>query len=206
MRSVGLSVADDADMLFHSWSDLWRVVISATTTFVVIVIILRIVGSQAIAKMSAYDMIATVTFGSIVSTVAVTRGVTIAEAVTAMLTLIVLQEVMRFLQSRWLPAHHAMREPPLLVVWEGTLLEDRLREHRISADEVRAAVRRQGMSSLSEARLVVLENDGEWSVVPESSARGDDSALFGLPIPGWPGNGRADEAHRAEPAPPHRLP
>jgi uncharacterized membrane protein YcaP (DUF421 family) len=193
-------------MFFHSWADIGRVVVATALTFAVMVAILRVVGAQAIAQMSGYDMVATVTFGSIVATVAVTRGVTVADGVAALLTLIALQEVLRFFQSRWLAAHHAVRQPPIVLLWEGTLLEDRLRAHRISADEVRAAVRKAGMGSLSEARLVVLENDGEWSVVPRTAANGDDSAFLGLPIPGRPGNSRREDGARAEPAPPDRLP
>jgi uncharacterized membrane protein YcaP (DUF421 family) len=193
-------------MFFHSWADIGRAVLTTAIVFALIVAILRVVGAQAIARMSGFDMVATVTLGSIVATVGVTRGVTVAEGIAALLTLVGLQEVIRFLQSRWLSAHHAVRQPPLVVVWEGTLLEDRLRGSRISADEVRAAVRKMGLASLADARLVVLENDGEWSVVPRSSARGDDSALYGLPIPGRPGNGPDADGDRAVPADPGRVP
>ena len=193
-------------MFFHSWADTGRVVVSTALTFMLMVAILRVVGAQAIAQMSGYDMVATVTFGSIVATVAVTRGVTIADGVAALLTLIALQEILRFFQSRWLKAHHAVRQPPIVLLWDGTLLEDRLRSHRISADEVRAAVRKAGMASLTEARLVVLENDGEWSVVPRSGPDNDESALMGLPIPGRRGSSRSDDGDYAEPAPQNRLP
>jgi len=193
-------------VFFHSWADVARTVMATAVTFALVVVILRVVGAQAIAQMSGYDMVATVTFGSIVATVAVTRGVSVAAGIAALVTLIVLQELMRYAQSRWLPAHHAVREPPLVVLWEGQLLEDRLRARRISGDEVRAAVRKMGLASLADVRAVVLENDGEWSVVPRSAPPGDDSAFFGLPIPGWPGNSRSDEGDEAIPTDPRRLP
>ena len=193
-------------LFFHSWSDIGRVVISTSITFGVIVLILRVVGAQAIARMSGYDMVATVTFGSVVATVAVTRGVTVAEGVAALLTLIVLQEIMRFLQSRWLPLHHVVRQPPIVLLWDGELLEDRLRTFRISADEVRAAVRKEGLASLADARAVVLENDGDWSVISKRAPRGDDSALYGLPIPNRPGNSPEDDGHEARPTGAYRLP
>ncbi|HEV7591343.1 MAG TPA: YetF domain-containing protein [Longimicrobium sp.] len=193
-------------MFFHSWADVGRAVLTTAIVFALIVAILRVVGAQAIARMSGYDMVATVTFGSVVATVGVTRGVAISEGIAALLTLVALQETIRFFQSRWLPAHHAVRQPPLVLVWEGALLEGRLRRSRISADEVRAAVRKMGLASLADARLVVLENDGEWSVVPCSAHRGDDSALHGLPIPGRPGNTPAEEGAEAEAGDPFRVP
>ena len=128
-------------MFFQSWGDLAHVALATALVFAAVVALLRTVGAQAIAQMSGYDMVATVTLGSIVATVAVNRNVTIASGATALLTLVVLQEVLRFFQSRYLFAHHLVRSPPLVVLWEGMLLEDRLRAHRISADEVRAIVR-----------------------------------------------------------------
>src|SRR4051812_27694251 len=148
------------EMFFHSWADIGRAVVSTAVVFLLIVAILRVVGAQAIARMSGYDMVATVTLGSVVATVAVTRGVTIGEGVASLLTLVALQWALRSLQARWLVAHHAVRQPPLVLVWEGTLLEDRLRSSHISADEVRAAVRKTGLASVADARAVVLENDG----------------------------------------------
>ena len=52
----------------------------------------------------------------------------------------------------------------------------------ISADEVRAAVRRSGILSLKQVRAAILENDGEWSIIPQSSSP-DLSAMEGLLIP-----------------------
>jgi uncharacterized membrane protein YcaP (DUF421 family) len=192
-------------MFFSGWADVGRAVLATAIVFALIIAILRVVGAQAIATMSGYDMVATVTLGSIVAAVAVTRGVTVSEAIAALLTLIALQEAIRFLQSRNLLLHHVVRQPPLVLVWNGELLEDRLLHGRISADEVRAAVRKTDLASISDARVVVLENDGSWSVIPCSAPLGDDSALHGLPIPDRQPASPAD-AGDAKPADPFRVP
>ena len=193
-------------MFFHSWADIGRIASVAAIVFLLIVVMLRLVGQQALAKMAGYDIIFTVTIGSIIATVILSRDITVSNAAAALVTLVGLQELIRWLQSEWLTVHHAVRQQPHVVLWDGNLLEDRLRATSTSADEVRAAVRRMGIRSLSNVRAVVLENDGEWSVVPKSDAPSDESAFTGLPIPvlatGRPGDG----ANRAIPAPPDRLP
>jgi hypothetical protein len=63
-----------------------------------------------------------------------------------------------------------------------------------------------GLRSLADARVVVLENDGEWSVVAKSAEDSDESALYGLPIPGRPENSPQPGSDRGEPVDPHRLP
>ena len=193
-------------MFFHSWSDIGRVAATSAAVFLLVVAMLRVVGQQALAKMSGFDVVFTVTLGSVIATVAVTKDVSVSEGVTALVTMLALQEIMRRLQSRSLRAHHAVRQSPRVVLWEGDLLEDRLRAIGVSADEVRAAVRKAGLRSLGDALIVVLENDGEWSVVAKREGASDESALMGLPIPGRPGNSPDDDGHLAQRAEKQRLP
>ena len=193
-------------MFFHSWAGIGHVMLSSVVVFAIIVVLLRIVGQQALAKMSGFDVVFTVTLGSVIGTVVITRDVPIAEAVAALVTLLGMQEVTRFFQSRSLRVHHAVRQPPRVLLWDGELLEDRLRASSVSADEIRAAVRKAGLRSLSDARVVVLKNDGDWSVVAKREGESDESAFFGLPIPGRPENSPGDGASSGEPVGPHRLP
>jgi uncharacterized membrane protein YcaP (DUF421 family) len=193
-------------MFFHSWSDVGRIAVIAAMLFVVVVAVLRFAGQQALAQMSGYDVIVTVTLGSIVATAILTPTLTLTDAFAAVIVLLGLQRLTRWMQSRWLPVHHAVREAPRVVLWDGQLLEDRLRDVKVSADEVRAAVRKSGFRSLSEVRVVVLENDGQWSVVAKRDGPSDESAFFGLPIPGR-GRGRSEtDAEHVRVAPPRRLP
>jgi len=193
-------------MFFHSWARIGHVMLASVIVFVIIVGLLRLVGQQALAKMSGFDVVFTVTLGSIIATVVITRDIAITEGFAALVTLLGMQELIRFFQSRYLRVHHAVRQPPRVLVWDGVLLEDRLRASSVSADEIRAAVRKAGLRSLADARVVVLENDGEWSVVAKSSEDSDESAFYGLPIPGRPDNSPGDGSDLAEPAEARRLP
>jgi uncharacterized membrane protein YcaP (DUF421 family) len=142
----------------------------------------------------------------VVGTVVISRDVTISEAVAALVTLLGVQELTRYVQSRSLRVHHVVRQRPRVVLWDGKLLEDRLRSASVSADEIRAAVRRAGLRSLADVRIIVLENDGDWSVVAKRDVESDESAFYGLPIPGRPDNSPGDDSATAEPVGPDRLP
>src|SRR3954470_12110711 len=113
-------------MFFQSWSHIGHVVLVSSAAFVLIVALLRIVGPQALAKMSGFDVVFTVTMGSVIATVVVSRDVALADGVAALVTMLVLQEIIRRLQSRFLPVHHLVRQPPRVLLWDGILLEDRL--------------------------------------------------------------------------------
>ena len=156
--------------LFDGWASIVRLVLVSAAVYVGIVAALRIVGARALAKMSGYDLIVTVALGSLVATIPITESLSFADGGAALVTFLVLQEFTWWLQSRSERVHHLVREQPKIVLWDGELLDDRLRDLEVTADEVRAAVRRGGMYTLADVQAVVLENDGEWSVIQRGTA------------------------------------
>ena len=62
------------------------------------------------------------------------------------------------------------------------MLPDRMKDARVTEEEIRAAVRAAGLGSVSQAFAIVLENDGNWSVV-NYDKRGNMDALGDLDIP-----------------------
>ena len=169
-------------MFFDGWDSVWRVVGVAAIIYVSIVALLRIFGEQALAKMSAYDLVVTVALGSFLAGIPLGSGVTVVDGLAAVGTYLVLQQILRWTIKRSRRAEKAVRDTPHVVVWDGVLLEDRLLKLNILKDEVRSAVRRAGKSSFSEVLAVILENDGEWSVVQYGDAV-DLSTLEGLEVP-----------------------
>ena len=168
--------------LFSDWSSIGHIVAQAALFYVVMVAALRIAGQRALAKMSAYDMIVTVALGSLVASVATTTDITVADGVAATITFLVLQGITSWLQARSKRVHHVVRQRPQVMVWNGRFVDEQLRSASVTEDEVRAAIRRTGLLSLSQVQCVVLENDGEWSVIGRSDGP-DLSALEGLSLP-----------------------
>jgi uncharacterized membrane protein YcaP (DUF421 family) len=169
-------------LFFDGWHSVARIAVLAALTYFILVAALRVVGEQALAKMSAYDMIVTVALGSVLVTIPLSEGVTLVDGVAAIATVLLLQEVTRRLVKRSRRASRLVTQRPQLVLWEGRLLPDRLLAINVREEEVRAAVRSAGLGSVQEAHAAVLEADGEWSVVSRSNA-GDLSAFKGLDIP-----------------------
>jgi hypothetical protein len=106
-------------MFFRSWAGIGHVVLASAIVFAIIVALLRIVGQQALAKMSGFDVVFAVTLGSVVGTVVISREIPIAEAIAALVTLLGMQEVTRVFQSRSLRVHHVVRQPPRVMLWNG---------------------------------------------------------------------------------------
>lgn len=163
-------------MWFDSWSDLARVLLIGTAAYVTVVVVLRVSGKRTLAKLNAFDLVVTVALGSTLATILLNTDVSWAEGAVALALLAGLQFLVA-LSSRVLPAGRAVvTARPTLLLRQGLVLDDVLRRQRITADEVRQAVRASGRGDLSDVAAVVLESDGTLSVIPADSF-GNGSAL-----------------------------
>ncbi len=168
-------------MWFDDWSDIVRVLIVGTAAYVGLVALLRISGKRTLAKLNAFDLVVTVAFGSTLATILLSSDVSYAEGVTALILLAVLQFVAAMISSRLRLGRAVITARPTLLLRDGVILDEVLHEQRISADEIRQAVRASGAGSLADIAAVVLETDGSLSVI-SADRLGDGSALGGLSV------------------------
>jgi hypothetical protein len=87
-------------LLFDGWASIVRVVASSAAIYVIVVVALHVIGARALAKMSAYDLVVTITLGSLVAATPITAGLSLADGAAAVLTFLLLQELTRQLQAR----------------------------------------------------------------------------------------------------------
>lgn len=165
-------------MWFDDWSDILRVLAVGTAAYVGLVALLRVSGKRTLAKLNAFDLVVTVAFGSTLATILLSSDVSYAEGVAALVLLAVLQFVAALISSRVRLGRAVITAGPTVLVRDGVTRDEALRQQRVSADEIRQAVRASGAGSLDEIAAVVLETDGSLSVI--GTARlGDGSALAG---------------------------
>jgi uncharacterized membrane protein YcaP (DUF421 family) len=72
---------------------------------------------------------------------------------------------------RWRRMGALVKSEPRLLARGGELLPDAMREERVTAEEVHAAIRGAGVPDLARVELVVLETDGSISVVGRPSGQ-----------------------------------
>ncbi len=149
-----------AVVFFESWAQVGEVAAKGAITYLAVVVALRFFGMQALAQMSAYDLICTIALGSFVANLAFSPDLSLVAGIAGVVAVLVLQEGLRYLIYRVRPVRKLVAEEPCVVVWRGEVLEDRLASFHIAIEEVRAAVRRAGMASFEEAQAVTTTEQG----------------------------------------------
>lgn len=165
-------------MFFDGWYELMRVLVVGSAAYVALIAMLRVTGKRTLAKMNAFDLVVTISLGSVLATVLLSRDVSLAAGVLAFALLCVLQYLVAFLSVRSEAFRSAIKAEPSLLYHQGRFLGPAMRRQRVTEEEVLAAVRLQGVAQISDVTAVVLETDGSLSVLTGASGGSPDTLQY----------------------------
>ncbi len=177
-------------MFFDGWMGLLRVLVVGALAYAALVLLLRATGKRTLSKMNAFDLIVTVALGSTLATVLLSETVALAEGVLAFALLILLQYAITWLSIRSEMFRGLIKAEPRLLLHRGRPLHAAMRQERVTEEEIRAAIRSQGIASVQEVSAVVLETDGSFSVLRRGGDEGGDGSASALAnVAGWKSDG-----------------
>lgn len=161
-------------MFFQGWSEVARTVIVGTLAYVVLVVMLRVSGKRTLAKLNAFDLVVTVAIGSTLATVLLSEDVALAEGLTALALLIVLQYLVAKSSVHWPAFARTVRSEPALLVRNGQHCRQAMRRERVTEGELESVLRLHGHAPGEPGVSVILESDGSFSVLTDAPDRTGD--------------------------------
>lgn len=167
-------------LFFDNWHSIVRTLIIGVLAYISLILMLRVSGKRTLSQMKEFDFIVTVALGSTLATVLLSKDVTLSSGVTALALLILLQYVLAATSVRSKRFSKFISSEPTLVFFKGEFLHDALKKERVTEAEVRSVLRSQQVSFLSEVYAVVMESNGQFSVVKNGSLTDRESSLFNV--------------------------
>ncbi len=151
------------ESLGASWNTLGLVVLSGLGAYVAVIVLTRLSGLRGLAKMSSFDLAATVAVGSVLASTML-GSVPLAVGALGLAVLFGLQYLVATLRRRGL-ALGLVDNPPLLLMAGPEVLEGNLRHARLTHEELWAQLRLAGVTGREQVQAVVLETTGDVSVL-----------------------------------------
>ncbi|MEA2577074.1 MAG: hypothetical protein QOD78_662 [Chloroflexota bacterium] len=158
-------------------SSLPEVVLRTAIVYLFLITALRLSGKREVAQMSVLELVVILVISDAVQNSMVGNNTSVYGGLVAVLTLLTLDFVLRWLARRSKKFRKAIEGEPRLLVRDGHLLRHAIDEEGLDIDDVRAAIRGHGLSRVEDVRFAVLETDGTISVIP----RDDGSPSRGRP-------------------------
>lgn len=176
LQELGLAAAGNP-VFFDGWSGPLRAIIAAPVVYVGVVAFIRLSGKRSTSQMNNFDWIVTVAIGSMVASPILLEDVVVLESLAGIAALLVLQYIVTLASRKWDAFERVVKARPALVAYDGRLVQNAMRDERVTRAEVMAALREEGLTDLSEAAAIILESDASFSVIRRTELPADQSGL-----------------------------
>lgn len=130
-----------------------------------LMVVTKIMGRRSIAQLTLYDYVIGLILGNIGASFAVGRSVSIAEGLVSLTAATVWVLVVNFFTQRSLSARKFVDSEPIMVIYQGRILEENLQKKFYNINDLLRALREQSIFDPSNVEVAVIETDGQISVM-----------------------------------------
>ena len=155
-----------------------QIVVRAVFVFVVWLVIVRLADRRLLGKYSAFDVVLAVMLGSVLSR-AINGSAPLGGTLAAAAVLVAMHWILTFLSYRWHGFGHLVKGLPQTLIVDGKVYEEELRKNFITGHDLAEMLRLQGrINDPSEAKLAMLERNGQISAIPLGPSKPEGRARF----------------------------
>lgn len=160
-------------------TELLLLVYRTTILYVVALVVFRLMGKRTLAKMGAFDFAVVIMIGEAVAIGIEDAKKPLINAIGITVALGLLQYLLTWLNLRFRPLERLTQGIPTRVVYQGEEETRRLRQERVTHEDLMMGLRQKDVTQLSEVEEAYLEPTGEISVRKRSSGAGSSSSASG---------------------------
>lgn len=140
-------------------------IVRATAVYFFLLVALRLTGKRQLGQMSSFDLVVLLIISNTVQNAIIGNDNSITGGFIGATTILVLNYGIARLVIANKNAERLIEGAPTLLIHNGKVLEQNLRRELLTRDELMAALRRQGILSIDEVRVALLEETGAITAV-----------------------------------------
>ena len=164
-------------LLFNGWGSTGRIILTTVMIYFVLVISLKLFGSRSVSSFSVYDMIATFTIGSIISSTVLLEEINLINGVSAIIVLLFMQYGLSKILVKWKKLYPKTNPVPKIVFLKGEYVTENMQKGRVNKEEILSAIRREAGTTSDQIYAVLLEANGDLSVIQDVTSGFEDEIM-----------------------------
>jgi uncharacterized membrane protein YcaP (DUF421 family) len=148
-------------------------VIRGAVMYFFLLVVFRLSGKRTLAQITTFDFILLLIVSEATQNALVGNNTSLTHAFLLILTLVGIDIALSLLKRRWPSLDRWIEGTPLVIAENGRSLEENMRYARVDeADVLTAAREHQGLLTMDQIGLAVLERNGQISIVPKQDSPG----------------------------------
>lgn len=141
-------------------------IVRSAAVYVFILLAFRFTGKRQVGQLTPFDLVVLLLISNVVQNAVIGPDNSLGGGLIGAVVILALNYGFVEATYRWSWARRWFEARPTLLVHNGRILHDALRRERLTIEDLRAALRKNGLVEPDEARFAVLEENGGISVVP----------------------------------------
>ena len=148
----------------HLWETLFRTTIS----FIVLLILARLMGKKQISQLTFFHYVTGITIGSIAAEIAAQQETPFVDGIIAMIWWAMLTLLMSYIALKSKRARVILDDQPTIVIYEGKIIEEAMKKSRLHLNDLNMMLREQSIFSIKDVQYALLETNGNLSVMKKA--------------------------------------
>ena len=146
-------------------------VLRAIAIYLVLMVVFKIAGRRALLQMTSFDLILLLIISEATQQALLGNDFSVTGAALTIITLMVVDILFGTLKKYVKGAENLIDGTPVVLVENGQMLENKMREADITRDDIMVSARNnQGIADLAEIKFAILERNGHISIIPKNSS------------------------------------
>lgn len=147
---------------------IWEIVVRASAVYLATALIMRLIPKRHTGNVSPNDLIALIIVGALAADAIIGQADTMVD-ILLMLAVILLWDYLFNLFEFYFPRFRRIaQDSPTLLIHNGRVLEANLRREKLTEEELKGSLRKQGIEDMRRVKQAILEVDGHISVIEKS--------------------------------------
>lgn len=150
--------------------------------YLVLILVIRLMGKRQIGEMEPTEFVVTMLVANLASIPMQDGGIPLFSGLVPILTVLGVELILSWLTLRSTRARQILCGKPVLLIQEGVILQSRLRQTRITLDELMGHLRSKDVLDVRSVQYAILETDGTLSVFPYPEKKPASAQDAGLAV------------------------
>lgn len=142
------------------------IAIRSLVAFLFVFAVTRVVGRRELSTLEPFDVIMLVVIGDLVQQGVTQSDYSVTGIVIVLSVVTLMTALFAYLNFRFPKLRPLMEGRSVVLIDNGSVIENNLRRERLTVGEVEAEARQQQIASLEQVRWAVLERNGRISFIP----------------------------------------
>ena len=142
----------------------WELIARSVIVYIFLLVLIRVTGKRQVGQLAPFDLILLLVLSNAVQNAMNGGDNSVQAGLISAVTLVALNYGIGYATYRSKKLEALIEGRPQLLIHNGKLYKDVMEQERLTQHELDAALRRQGVSSVSHVHIAMIENNGEITV------------------------------------------